>query len=128
MYFYANVSTNSFASYKISLGDVIHSNIIPAVDVTTDLNFTLANYDILKTSANLTDFTLTQNGSEYPFSLNYKYYESYYQDNEQASGAYIFRPANNNSLPYSEFISGRYFVGKNLVQIQVNYISTHIVN
>lgn len=119
LYFYTDIPTNSFASYKISLGTVIDSNIVPPVDITQDVNFNIADRFTLKVFENMTDFVLIANESTYPFSLNYKYYQSYYEENEQASGAYIFRPAQNYSLPYSKPVSGRYFVGKNLDLIQV---------
>ena len=55
------------------------------------------------------------------FSLNYNYYESY-QGDGQKSGAYIFRPSQrtlSGSIAYDSAISGKVFIGKNLLQIQL---------
>ena len=55
------------------------------------------------------------------FSLNYNYYESYQADGQQ-SGAYIFRPSQrtlSGSIAYDSAISGKVFIGKNLLQIQL---------
>ena len=120
LYFYADIPMNSFGTYKITIGDILHSNIVPAVNLAQDMTFSIGNNYTFKASANLKDFVISQNSQNYPFSLYYNFYDSYYKPNEQASGAYIFRPAHNYSSLYSKVLSGRYFKGKNLVQIQVN--------
>jgi len=52
-------------------------------------------------NTNTKQYTLiTPDGHNIPFDIDYKYYSSYYQENDQASGAYIFRPMNNNSQTY----------------------------
>jgi len=119
LYFYADVPTNTYAPYKITLGDIIHNNIINAQDLTTDITFTITNNSNFKVSQNLVDFVTIEGANQYPWTLNYKYYESYYKENEQASGAYIFRPAQNKSASYNKIISGRYFDGKVLLQVQI---------
>jgi len=121
LYFVADVPTNSFAPYKITLGDIIHSNIINAQAITTDITLQVTSSSNFKVFANLTDFVTIEGDNQYPFTLSYNYYESYYKENEQASGAYIFRPAQNKSLPYNKIINGRFFDGKVLLQVQVNF-------
>ena len=119
LYFYADIPMNSFGIYKITIGDILHSNIVPAVSLTQATTFTVGTNYTFKTNTNLKDFTITANGQNYPFSLYYNYYDSYYKENEQVSGAYIFRPAHNYSSLYSKVLSARSFKGKNLIQIQV---------
>lgn len=119
LYFYANVSSNSLASYKISLGARIDTNIIPATWISSSGVFPLTPNKSLEISSDLENFVLTDNGQQYPFNLTYNYYESYWAENQQASGAYIFRPTQNGSQSYGHISYGQYFMGKVLLEIQV---------
>jgi len=54
--------------------------------------------------------------------LSYNYYKGYQSNNDQNSGAYIFRPTNDTnagSITYTTPVSGAIYLGKNLVQIHV---------
>mgnify|MGYP000849733300 FL=1 len=57
--------------------------------------------------------------SKNPFTLDYRYYVSYYAPNEQVSGAYIFRPAENSSLEYSKIKGISVQRGDQVIEVKI---------
>lgn len=80
----------------------------------------------------MSSFELLINDKSLPLTLEYRQYNSEQEDECGAiSGAYIFRPKNNNingSIPYSVNTNASVFQGQNLLQIRMgaNYSMTNI--
>lgn len=79
----------------------------------------LFNGEMLVIDSDLKRFVYVAEGMKNSFTLDYRYYTSYYVPNEQASGVYIFRPNENTSLEYSPPKSVSVQRGDQVVEVKI---------
>lgn len=120
LYFVAYVEPNAMRSFKISQTTAAQ-NLLKAQQINGYTVIPVSPSVHLNVHPDLINFQLVNNTVVIPFSLDYQYYQSYWNatDPSQPSGAYVFRPMQNYSLNYSGIVSGSYYLGTNIVEVHV---------
>jgi hypothetical protein len=102
-----------------------------AIDATATLKTVSVGHNkTLTIVRDLQTFALKDGDQTHPFRVKVNYYPSFCKSGDQASGAYIFRPADqaiNGSLPYTSLSSASVFNGKVVSQVSL-YSDEVIVN
>ncbi|KAL4477151.1 hypothetical protein ABPG72_008885 [Tetrahymena utriculariae] len=125
LYFVDKFEGYSFQYYKIVVNPLSNSNVKPYVKKqysnkiqidlsqtqvlsinTLTFNFTLSTWREIKD-----DYIRSYRLSSNSFQIQYNYYTSV-ADGYQSSGAYIFRPNQQSSMPYSQIKSAMIYKGK----------------
>ena len=120
------METISFNYFKILPDDSKVNQIIQGLPIefskVEEVEYSIKDRGI-RMNKDLSNFIFFNENGEFPFQLNYNYYQSHQERTwymDQLSGLYIFRPENNTSQQiYAIPVDSKLFMGENLIQITV---------
>ena len=121
-----NCETNGLTSFEITSTSVDKlKDIILEKDIELNSSETIGLFGgedfIIEPEAREFVYQISHNQT-YRFSLDYRYYQSYFSDknkDDQASGAYIFRPILNDSQEYSKILKVAVSRGNHVIEIRI---------
>jgi hypothetical protein len=122
-FFTAVLAPNAFKSYQLVSKPSMHPQ--PAdisghlVNKGTPQIVELFRGETLLVDQDLKSFVYVTPETKNTFTLDYKYYTSYYNGSEQASGVYIFRPNENVSLEYSRVRKMNVQKGNQVIEVKI---------
>lgn len=104
LWFVASTPALGYSAYVVSVGQASpYTTFTAAQPVTNDVTLknTFVSLTVSATTHLISQMSDLVTGQNVQLTQNFFYYQSYVQDNDQNSGAYIFRPAQQTATPAS---------------------------